>query len=139
MAGQKLRKNRASLFTIIFIFCSVFLISCAILNNKITTDNIAIDNQVEECIEIIPNEIMHKSGAVYLNTKWKTIKSTGFCGCKSALLSYKVIAKKNSVNSMLHYKEFSSLNQNDFNFLVCSDCKQDYDSFEIYIQCRSPE
>jgi len=139
MAGQNLLKNSAPLYTIIFIFCSVFLNSCAILKNKITTENISIDNQVEECIEIIPNEVMYRSGAVYLNTKWKTIKSTGFCGCKSALLSYKVIAKKNSVNSIAHHKEFSSLNQDEFDFLVCSGCKQDFDSFEIYIQCKSPE
>ena len=35
MAGQNLLKNSASLFTIIFIFCSVFLNSCAIIKNKI--------------------------------------------------------------------------------------------------------
>jgi hypothetical protein len=139
MAGQKLLKNRASLCTIILFVYSVFLNSCSTLINIITTEDIFIDNQVEECIEIIPNEIMYKSGSVYLNTKWKTIKSTGFCGCKSALLSYKVIAKKNDVNSMVNYKEFSSLNHDDFDFLVCSDFQKKYDSFEIYIQCKSPE
>jgi hypothetical protein len=139
MAGQKPLKNRAFYCIIIITIYSAFFNSCATLKNNISAEDIFIDNQIENCIEIIPNEVMYRSGFVYLNAKLKIIKSTGFCGCKSALLSYKVIAKKNSVKSMVHHKEFSSLYQDDFDFLVCSDCKQDYDSFEIYIQCRSPE
>ena len=139
MAEQKLLKHRASLFTIILFIHSVFLNSCATYKKNIDEEDIFIDNQVEECIEIIPNEITHKSGSVYLNTKWRTIKSTGFCGCKSALLSYKVIAIKKNVKSTVHYNVFSSLNHDDYDFLVCSDLKQYYDSFEIYIQCKNPD
>ncbi len=138
MAEQNLLKNRASLCTIILFVFSLFFISCATFNH-IEAKDIVIDNQVEECIEFIPDGIMYKSGSAYLNTKWRTIKSTGLCGCKSALLSYKVIAKKKGVNSIMHYKDFSSLNQNDFDFLVSSDLKQEFDSFEIDIQCKNPE
>lgn len=133
---QKRLKNRV-FFTIILIVCSLFLNSCVTFRKNIKVENINIDNQVEKCIEINPLAVMYKSGSVYLNTKWKKIKSTGFCGCKSALLSYKVIAKSKNAKSTVHYSDFSSLDHDDFDFLVYRDFKQDYDLFVIYIQCKN--
>ncbi len=139
MAERRLHRNK-KWFLIFFapVWLS-FIVSCATGPSELKS-NIAIDNQINECIEIVPKALVHKQGYAYLETIWNSKKSTGYCGCKSAMLTYKVVAMKGGAFSTLFNNEFTSLRQEGYDFMVCHDSQQeDYEAFTIKIQCQNPE
>lgn len=61
------------------------------LSGQALADNsISIMNQQEECIKIKNRTPERISNLLLLKLEFKILKSTGYCGCKSALNSYKV-------------------------------------------------
>jgi hypothetical protein len=115
------------------------LSSCATSQTKLKAEDIVIDNYIKECIDIIPQSLIKKQNSLYLNAKLETKKSAGYCGCKSAMLTYKVVTKRETSSSILSYQDFSPLNKDDFDFLIGNNLQQDYNSFLMFVQCKNPD
>jgi hypothetical protein len=138
MAEPKFLKNFAIIFLVLI--SSMVLSSCATSHIELKSEDIAIDNHVKECIDIIPQSLIKKQNSLYLKAKLETKKSAGYCGCKSALLTYKVVTKRENISSILHYQDFSPLNQNVFDFLLFEDFQQqDFKSLILFVQCKNPD
>jgi hypothetical protein len=57
---------------------------------KITLAQVRVENAVASCMALEPKEIQRSGSTVKLLADARLIKSTGECGCKSALLRYRV-------------------------------------------------
>lgn len=139
MAEQKFPNYKNPTITFLLIIYFMVLSACATSQIKLKTEDIAIDNHINECIDIIPQCLIKKQNSLYLNAKLETKKSAGYCGCKSAMLTYKVVTKRENISSVLSYQDFSPLNQEDFNFLICNDFQQDFKSLILFVQCKNPD
>ena len=138
MAEPELLKYKISARPFLIVICLTLFSSCVTGQKNFNVEKLLIDIQIEECIKIMPNGLIHKNDSVYLNTKWKYNKSSGNCGCKSALLSYRIVAKYRGANSILYNKEITSLGHDEFDFIICSDSQKGYESYRIDIQCKNP-
>jgi hypothetical protein len=139
MAEPKLLNFKNPVITFLGIIFIMVLSSCATGQPKLKDEDIAIDNYIKECIDIIPQSIIEKQNSLYLNAKLETKKSAGYCGCKSAMLTYKVVAKREDGSSILSYQNFSPLNQDEFDFLIGNDFEPDYNSLTMFVQCKNPD
>jgi hypothetical protein len=123
------------------VFLLLFSISCSAENahNK-NNPNIEIDNSVEECLEIkVVKKHIHNN-VILLDTEISQVKSTGYCGCKSALLSYYVISSSiKSGNKTKEHRVFSSLTHGLYTFIIENQYLPSTDkSYTINIRCTSP-
>lgn len=139
MVVQKLLNYKIFCCNFVSIISMVVLSSCTVGQGNIKTKDISVDNIIKECIEVIPIDLIKKDKSVYINAELKTKKAAGYCGCKSALLTYKVVSKKENSKTTLSYNVFSPLNKNSYDFLVCDDLKNDYKSLTLYIDCKNPD
>ena len=60
---------------------------------KITLDQVRVENAVSRCMTLEPKQVQHSGSVVKLLADARFISSTGECGCKSALLRYRVYAQ----------------------------------------------
>ena len=104
-------------------------------------ENLLIENQVQDCIKVIPKTFYKESGLLRLSTNWEVVKSTGYCGCKSALISYRVSATLSpSLKREISYGVLSSLHKRSYDFVISHDeMVSSYRSFRLEITCKSPE
>lgn len=126
-----------------------YIISCCLLlvntscsfNNSIKKSDIEIDNLVGECFQIEPVRKFVHTNLVLLDTKLDIIKSTGYCGCKSALLSYNVTYSNSiEVNAPKSLSVFSSLLRGKYSFVLAQDfALNKHRAYVLHVQCNSPE
>ncbi|MDH5178269.1 MAG: DUF2195 family protein [Gammaproteobacteria bacterium] len=64
----------------------VFLSGCS----SLPLHTVQIQNGVRDCYSFEPRELVITDKQLILTTQTRLHKSTGYCGCKSALLSYRV-------------------------------------------------
>jgi hypothetical protein len=60
---------------------------------KITLAQVRVENAVANCMALEPKEVQQSGSIVKLLADARLIKSTGECGCKSAVLRYRVYAQ----------------------------------------------
>jgi hypothetical protein len=60
---------------------------------KIALAQVRVENAVASCMALEPKEVQQSGSIVKLLADARFIKSTGECGCKSALLRYRVYAQ----------------------------------------------
>jgi hypothetical protein len=137
MVAPKLHR----LYYLSLVFLFLFSIGCSAENALIKNNpNIEIDNSVEECFQIkVVKKHIHNN-VILLDTEISQVKSTGYCGCKSALLSYYVISSSiKSGNKTKEHRVFSSLTHCLYTFIVENHYLPGTDkSYTINIQCTSP-
>ncbi len=132
----KLNLHSILRFGIVLLVCIIFSCMASPANSE---PDIKIYNQVKECVEILPLKIYKYSNLTLFVTRWKIIKSTGYCGCKSALLSYRVFGEMDQHKTEIGFGVFSSFNHQEFTFVVNPDSSYNvYKSFSIHIQCANP-
>jgi hypothetical protein len=114
--------------------------SCSFKNN-IKKNDIKVDNSVGECFQIEPIKKFVHNNLVLLDTKLDIIKSTGYCGCKSALLSYSVTDSNSiDVNYPKSLSIFSSLLTGKYSFVLARNFTLNKNTaYVLHIQCSSPE
>lgn len=103
--------------------------------------SISISNLIEECFRIKPaNELIHNN-VIMLDAELSIIKSVGYCGCKSAVLSYYVTTRP--VESRHKTKEhgvFSPLRNGTYTFVLeRNNTRRENGSYTLNIQCASPD
>ncbi|WP_027710279.1 DUF2195 family protein [Zooshikella ganghwensis] len=118
------------------------LLSCSLVYGSEVAPKdpkVTINNDVNECITVIPEKVRVVEGKLLLDTSWKANKVTGDCGCKSALLAYHVSVEKDQRQYELLYTHFSSLH-NKFTFLINADTSYgSYDRYILDISCKNPD
>jgi len=125
------------------ISCCLLLVntSCSFNNSSIKKSDIEIDNSVVECFQIEPIKTFVHNNLVLLDTKLDTIKSTGYCGCKSALLSYNVTYSNSiEVNAPKSLSVFSSFLRGKYSFVLAQNfALNKHRAYVLHVQCSSPE
>lgn len=109
--------------------------------NIVKDSNIIIDNAIEECFQIKPVNKLIQNNVILLDTELSTVKSVGYCGCKSAVLSYYVTTQLvESSNQAKEYSLFSSLQYSIYTFVLDRNITPNKNkSYTLNIQCASPE
>ena len=98
--------------------------------------DVAIDNTLDACIALTPAQPAKIDSALFLPTTWTVHKSTGECGCKSALISYRVTAGPRS--EVIASGVLSSLNKRSYAFLINPDASIAYgQQYSLFIGCAS--
>lgn len=126
---------RASTYLVMFTS-----IGChAITSHEI--NNISINNAIEDCIKIKQISNTSNDNAVFLNAKLLHIKNVGYCGCKSAMLSY--FTTTNSVESRTDegkHNVLLSSSDNKYTFVIDDAyTSSEGKSYTLNIQCASPD
>lgn len=116
---------------------SLFIgIACALLCSHVQAaePRINIDNTLYKCVDIAPDGLTFFGHTVLLKTRWEWRKSTGECGCKSALISYTA----SSANGVAMAAGILSVmrQQREFNFVVNPDSSVAHPlPFKLLITC----
>jgi hypothetical protein len=121
------------------ICCFLVVAGCSAVNMK-KDSNVLIDNQIEECFQIKAiNKLVHNN-VILLDTELSPIKSIGYCGCKSTILSYYVVSNSIESNDQAReYSIFSSLSHEKYTFVINRNDNSDKNqSYTVNIQCASP-
>lgn len=122
--------------------CCLFLVGAGCSPGNIVKDsNVEIDNSIEECFQIKSvNKLIHNN-VILLETELSTVKSVGYCGCKSAVLSYYVTTHPvESSNQTKEYSVFSSPQHDKYTFVLeRNDTPKKNKSYTLNIQCSSPD
>jgi hypothetical protein len=135
MAALKYR-SFSKLLTLLIVLLPL---SCTATTAK-KTEKININNSVNECIEIRIGSTNTYKNTVLLDTAWQVNKVTGYCGCKSALLSYHSLGLKNGHKTNLSYGVFSSIGRESFSFVLNADKNyKGFDSYILDIGCANPD
>ncbi|HMN45585.1 MAG TPA: DUF2195 family protein [Povalibacter sp.] len=96
--------------------------------------DVAIENSLDACIALQPAKLAKIESALFLPTTWTVRKSTGECGCKSALISYRVTAGPRS--EVIATGVLSSLNKQNYAFLINPDAGIAYgERYSLFIGC----
>lgn len=96
--------------------------------------DVAIENTLDACIALTPAKPAKVEGALFLPTTWTVHKSTGECGCKSALISYRVTAGARS--EVIATGVLSSLHKQSYAFLINPDASIAYgQQYSLFIGC----
>lgn len=124
----------------IFMFVALIETQCTTASN-VKNSAIAIDNSIRNCLRIETISQTVRNNVILLNTKIATLKNTGNCGCKSALLSYSVsIPDENLSNRVKEYHLFSSLRAKRYSFIITRNHQpESHQSYRLTIQCASPD
>lgn len=136
MVAPKFRK-----YFYIISSCLLLVNTSCSFNNSIKKSDIEVDNSVVECFQIVPVRKFVHNNLVLLDTKLNTIKSIGYCGCKSALLSYNVTYSNSiEVNTPKFLSVFSSLLRGKYSFVLAQDfALNKHRAYVLHVQCSSPE
>jgi hypothetical protein len=97
---------------------------------------VTIENSLAQCIALTAAQPVRQGAGLYLPTVWAVSKVTGECGCKSALVSYRVTA--GSRDEVIATGVLSSLNKKSFAFLINPDASIRYDDrYELFVGCAN--
>ena len=97
---------------------------------------VTVENSLAQCIALTAAQPVKQGAALYLPTEWAVSKVTGECGCKSALISYRVTA--GSRNEVIATGVLSSLNKKSFSFLINPDASVGYDGrYTLVVACAN--
>lgn len=120
----------------------IFLLSAScsaenVLNEEET--NIAVDNLVADCFSAKSVKSHIHNNVILIDMNISHVKDVGYCGCKSALLSYYAVPSNNKSNMQIkEYRVFSSLRRGVYTFIVENDYVPNMDlSYTLNIQCAS--
>ena len=98
--------------------------------------DVTIENTLDACITLAPAKISQVESSLFLPTAWTVHKSTGECGCKSALISYRVTAGAHK--EVIATGVLSSMNKKSYAFLINPDAGIKYgDKYALFIGCGS--
>lgn len=108
-----------------------------IVNNS----NVQVDNSVEQCFQIKPLSQLVHNNVILLEAELSAVKSTGYCGCKSATLSYYVTTHPVGPSSRPEeYGVFSSLRHGKYTFVLGrTGTPENNKTYTLSIQCASPD
>ncbi len=96
--------------------------------------DVAIENTLDACIALTAAPLAKIENALFLPTTWAVRKSTGECGCKSALISYRVTAGPRS--EVIATGVLSSMNKGSYAFLINPDAGIAYgQQYSLFIGC----
>jgi len=96
--------------------------------------DVAIENTLDACIGLQSAKLAKIESALFLPTTWTVRKSTGECGCKSALISYRVTAGPRS--EVIATGVLSSLHKQSYAFLINPDASIAYgQQYSLFICC----
>lgn len=108
--------------------------------NIVSNQTININNLVEECFQINPINIVNHNNLILFDVTLVAHKSTGYCGCKSANLSYYISSiKSDGQKKAGEYGKFSSLNNGKYSFILEKNNTQKNEAYVLSIQCASPD
>ena len=97
---------------------------------------VTIENSLAQCITLTAGEPARQGAGVYLPTEWALTKVTGECGCKSALISYRVTAGPR--DEVIATGVLSSLSKKSFAFLINPDANVRYDGrYTLFVACAN--
>jgi len=121
--------------------CCLFLVSAGCsAGNLVKSSNVVIDNSIEECFQIKSVGKLVHNNVILLDTKLSTVKSVGYCGCKSAVLSHYVTTHPvESGNQTREHGVFSSLQQGNYTFVLDRNNASHNKSYTLNIQCSTPD
>lgn len=98
--------------------------------------DVTIENALDACITLAPARLAQIEGSLFLPTAWTVHKVTGECGCKSALISYRVIAGTHK--EVIATGVLSSMNKKSYAFLINPDAGIKYgDEYALFVGCAS--
>ncbi|HEY6641985.1 DUF2195 family protein [Povalibacter sp.] len=96
--------------------------------------DVAIENTLHACVTLTPAKISQMGSSLFLPTAWAVHKSTGECGCKSALISYRVTAGPR--DEVIATGVLSSMNKTNYAFLINPDAGIAYDAkYTLFVGC----
>lgn len=103
--------------------------------------SVRLNNRVKACNKISVEDVITHNNVVLANSKITSIQSAGYCGCKSALLSYSVLLGDSGKNVQGEYGTFSSFHNGKFTFVVDKNYvnKHNNKQYRLSIQCAPPE
>lgn len=95
---------------------------------------VVIENTLQACVTMKPGKTSVQGAGLFLHTDWEVQKSTGECGCKSALVSYRVSMRGEVIASGV----LSSLNRTGYDFLINPDAGVAYkDKYTLFVGCAN--
>lgn len=127
------------LYTLTF-YCLFVGIGCS-AGSFMKNSKVSIDNPIKECFQIKQVSKLIHNNLILLDTELSVIKNIGYCGCKSAILSYGVTTRPVELNGRTkEYKLFSSLREGKYTFVLDGNGTQNKNkSYTLIIQCASPD
>lgn len=123
------------------LICLLAAGSCSCLALASNSPDIRISNAVSECLEVSPGDSLVHNNVVLLDARLSVIKSVGYCGCKSANLSYYSIKGSDDHGNVtpMDYSVFVPSEDGVYTFVVESDFGQnDAGPRTLNIQCAGP-
>ncbi len=133
MVAQKLRRH-------LFILVSVIILSPACVA-ELDDHNVKLVNRIGDCHKVTITNVSSHHNLLIADAKVSSIQSAGYCGCKSAVLSYAVSATRSGKTEQIEYGRFLSFYEGKYSFLLNRglDSKNKYTSYQLNIQCASPD
>lgn len=106
---------------------------------------IQIRNSVSACLDLKPFKIVEQEAVVKLLARGKLLRSTGECGCKSALLTYRVLELRPDGQETERVKAYVSVKmpagemERQFTFVISGDARLGHSRAALSLGCTLPE
>ena len=115
----------------------VFLVSCS---TSAVQPVLEVDNSLSDCLYIANHGIRDKSGTLHMAAKLDSKQPIGYCGCKSALVSYRTYMIENKEAHQINTGTFNSLDLDidTIELTKLNDAKEDQ-TLKLSLGCAGSE
>lgn len=102
---------------------------------------VELKNYVSDCYHVSPGKLTVSNNVVMLEAETSSIKSIGYCGCKTAILSYSVQANQTHKLRIPEYGRFSSFESGRYTFVIdrSYEDKNSQQQYLLRVQCAPPK
>ncbi|WP_345427515.1 DUF2195 family protein [Halioxenophilus aromaticivorans] len=107
-----------------FLWLFVVLVSCSTFAAQPALE---VNNPISDCLYITNQSIRDKSGTLHLAARLDFKKPIGYCGCKSAMVSYHTYIVENELARRINAGTFNSLDSriDTIELAKLNDAKED--------------
>ncbi len=117
-----------------FKYLFVLFLSC--ISFYSISDEVSIENNLNECVRIESSNTTMHNNLWLLDLDLRVIKSTGYCGCKSAITGYSVMLD----NEVQRSDRFALKKSREVSLILSSDIQlgfKDVSGVRIILACGS--
>lgn len=103
--------------------------------------SVNLNNRIAACNKVSVEKVFRHNNLVLADASISSIKSAGYCGCKSAVLSYSVRIDEAGKKQQGEYGRFLSFTSGKYTFVIDRDYgkKATNREYNLSIQCAPPD